>query len=736
MDAFRQYKFPVKVKKFNITKPSLMLFVAKYENQIPWERGIINENQLENYISSVLLPKLFEATSLPTSDYLKKTYFVGPAHISLNENINDYVSFQKDEVEKAKELSNQYDETAGKRYLAEIINARKNKSFGLWKAIMKKQYKHDPAFSYMLLCAVFATTPFGSRRELDVPDKDVIAWIYLQINHKKFRPHESLSKNYFLKKSFGKGLKIINGWQHIPRGTANSSKLSASARGSGWCIADRNMSNHYLEDFSFYVLRKSGKPVVALRVNQGTIHECVGIHNSDPVDFYYDIKLYTDYMKMNFKNPDLYNILKNLSFDNFSMEWWQQRITLWPGSYFKAKENIGNNIEIPTLENFVPYFDYLSIDQLIKDFNLTVNPEFLSKALSMDPLLYDKIKHYDEKQTEKNKAICILAWLEKIEAGELTISEYKDIPVFVKDSKGYNQLVEKQFGTKLYKELYKIPKTFKAKRNQLNAEDLLAYDHDESLNTTIKRVTLHIIRNETSDFSDDIFPNYLRSRDDFKDIRFFAWQEAVSDQPTFRMALPPDLIHLPEFAFDQSIIAPDQIQKAVDIILQKPWKINEKVGILGKTRHREEILLAYIKGWQPFIKKNPERLWCITNRAYGRREYISYAALRNRQIIDTYFTSFRDVLNKNRDIWPKLSERTQNIPVIKFAFLMALHNCKSDKLKKKYLGSTSPLKENLSSDSVSVLNRKILSIGAAYFFHKFKTNQLGSGLEFTDFPIS
>jgi hypothetical protein len=737
MDSFSKFKFPAKVKKFKITKPSLMLFVSKYENQIPWAIGINNEETLKKYISTDILQELFQSTSFSEKGSKKKSYFVEACHISLKINIDDNAVYNGEQIEKVKELLQHHDETIAKVYLAEIVNNRKKKSFDKWKGVLKKKYKDDPAFIYMLMRSVFDTSPYGSRRELADPDKNIIEWLHLQIEHKVFNPNESLSKNYFFKKSFGSGLRILNGWQYIQRDINNASKLSAAARGSGWCIADKQWASFYLEEFSFYILRKEGKPVVALRVHEGGVYECVGVHNSIPVQYFYDIKLYSDYMKLSFLECDINDYLNELSFDNFSLEWWQQRLVFWPGSYCKVEEKYWNNIECRSLEYFIQYMEYISIEKLIKDFKLVLDFKILFKALSMNPQLYETINNLSESEThkEKIKLICITAWLEKIERGELTLLEHKELPLFVKESEGFNQLLEKQISTNLYKEFYKIPKTFFLRNNRLNIGDLLVYNEFESYDVTLKRTTTIILNVESSDFSDHIFPDYLYNRTDFEKLRTDAWKEAISERPSFRLALPNDLCTLPEFGFDDSNVDSLQLQKAIDKIIEKPWSLDSKANVSEKIRNKEEALKAYIKGWQKLILKNPDRLWCVSNRYFKRREYISYAALRNKQIVDTYFQSFKVALNKNSDVWQKLTERTQKVPAIKLAFLMALHNSTSEKLKKKYFGLHSPLRENIYSDAVSALNAKILSVGGFYFFQKFKNNELGNGLEFSNFPV-
>ncbi len=735
MDAFSQYKFPNKVRKFNIAKPSLMIFISKYENHIPWNSGINSESSIENYISSVLLPELYKACNIKTTKNLKKSYFIEPCHVTLNSHADGIPTYNQVEIKHLNELLQNQNESAAKGYLASIVNTRKNKAFNSWINTLKKGYSQDPAFIYMMLRSVFDTTPYGSRRVLAAPDIDVIEWLHLKINRRVFNPQDSLSKSYFLKKSFGNGKNIQNGWQYVSMGVHNASKLSAAARGSGWCIASGYAAKLYLEDFSFYILRRFGKPVVALRVNAGTVFECVGVHNSVPSQFAHDIKLYSDYMNFVFDDPLAEDYLKEISFADFSADWWEQRIILWPGSYYKMDDQLKNKVTPPSLDNFIQYIDFITLERLEKDFKLVFNVDALVKILTVSPHLFASIcrLHQNESNIEQLKSGCIEGWLIKIENGELTLNEYKKLPDFVKESEEYIHLLKKQIATNLYKELYKVPKTLLSRTNRAYVDDFLAYNELEEYTLTVKRVTTIILNEESSDFSDDIFPDEIKSRGDFNTLRQDAWMEAISARPSYRLALPPDLSILPEFEFDKSSIDTLTLQNAIDAITEKPWLLDSVGKMYVKVRQREEALKAYIKGWKRLILKNPSRLWCVTNRSYGRREYITYAALRNKQIIDAYFLGFREAINKNSDVWEKLSPRTQDIPVIKMAFLIALHNSWNEKLQKKYFGPNSSLKKSLSTDAVSQLNAKIIEMRAYFCYQNFINNCLGPGLEFSYF---
>ena len=735
MNEFEKFKFPQKVKRYNISKASLMLFVSKHENQIPWTDKINNESALENYISTVLLPNIFRASQYPVKkEEIKKSYFVEESHLDLSNFLNGIAAYPEDKIRKLHELAEREGESAAKVYLAEIINTAKVETFTAWWDFLSKNYKKDPAFIYMLIRSVFDTTPYGSRRVLDNPDKDVVAWLYFKIKNKRFNPQESLSKIYFLKKTFGEGMIIVNGWQHISSGSKNGAILSAAARRSGWCIAQISYARHYLASFGFYILRKSGKPVVALRIMNGEIYECRGVNNSVPNEYAHDIKVFTDYMNFKF-DQNGGAVINNLSFDGFAEEWWNERIKFWPGCYYKMSDELKNKIKAPSIEKYIHYILFIPIKKIEADFNIKFGFDGFAQVLNLCPELYYMFSDLSgaNGRADELKEACIAGWLSKIENGELTFQEYETLPNFVKESQPYKQLLQDQIQKKLFKELYRIKKSYKQRINKKSVEAILAFEEDEPFQVTVKRLTTLLFEQESSDFSDAIFPDDIKNKDNFLDLKKAAWAEAIEERPSFRLALDAAWLKMAEFAFCPQKVDPKQLKDALELIKLKPWLLDTKGNFPRQIRHKKEALLAYINGWQIRIKKNPERLWCVSNKAFGRREYLSYPALRNKQIIDTYYYEFLRALNRNSDIWEKLSPRTQDIPAIKMAFLMALNSCNNQKLKTTYFNAKSPLKRGLLSEPISVLNAKIIIQRASFCFQKFKENRLGEGLNFSDF---
>ena len=69
------YRWPTKVKKFGIEVPVLKVFVAKYENEIPWQKEEIkDEDSLCRFIQNRMLPDLLNRVTFPAERNIKHCY--------------------------------------------------------------------------------------------------------------------------------------------------------------------------------------------------------------------------------------------------------------------------------------------------------------------------------------------------------------------------------------------------------------------------------------------------------------------------------------------------------------------------------------------------------------------------------------------------------------------------------------------------------------------------------------
>lgn len=85
------YRWPTKIKKFVILNPILKFFIALYENEIPWQVEVNDENTLVNHIKTVMLPNFVKQLDLPDEiENRKKHLYITRKHISLSylENFN------------------------------------------------------------------------------------------------------------------------------------------------------------------------------------------------------------------------------------------------------------------------------------------------------------------------------------------------------------------------------------------------------------------------------------------------------------------------------------------------------------------------------------------------------------------------------------------------------------------------------------------------------------------------
>lgn len=731
----RSYKFPAKVNKYGISNSSLKILVAKYENEFPWNDGLDNQNAIEEFLANHLLKDFITRIQWPFSGNIKKSYFVDVRHVNIESHYAGHFDSEKDEVNQLKTIEAQQGVQGAVLYLTDQINHKKSIAFKMWIDLLTKEYSQDPAFAFLLLRAVCDTSPYGSRRPLPEPEKETISWLYKRLQQGYFNPGHNLSRVYFLKIAFSTDYNIVNGWQFIPSGMKNCKKLSAAAQGSGWCIAS-GYARVYIPDYSFYILRSNGKPVVALRTCKDAIYECVGVNNSVPIKWAYDILLFTDYMGLNFRNSAEAKLLEGKNLEGKSLDWWKDRIMIWAGAYARIPHEMKSYVAPLKQEDIVPCLYYVSMERIERDFHFNFSQEDCLHIIGQLPNMFSVImkKKLSTAFESELKEACITAWVERIEDGKLTADEVQELPEFVKESGQYREVIEKCFNELAYKSAIRIARTYNERANPVQLDNLLTYSHYESYDITVRRATSALLNSSSSDFSDSVFPSELIKREDFIALRRDAWKLAINERPSFRLALPHDLAILPEFYFPKCRRTKKDKTKHLLEIETRPWLLDQKGRIPSDIKYGEDALKAYIKGWTIRIEKRPSRLW-VTIGSYGSRVYISYAALRNKQIIETYIRCFREALNNNKKIWENMSERTQQIPVILFAFLMAAHSTHNEKMKKKYLGSESLLSTLKGTDQVSEMNRKILKgYSAGQYFVQFKENRFLHDVQFSDFP--
>ncbi len=597
-----KYKYPTKLKKFGIDDPFLNIVVAKYENEISWQTVVKDQGTLIKYIKETMLPGLMEQVKWPLEDN-SKHFYVSHRHIDVNLAITTDQELDQEQVEIIKKTKEEKGINEATELLVDIINKRKKKSFDLWTKVLTVNYKSNPAYQILLLRSMFEQAGYGARRPVVAPDKDVIEWLFRRINNGRVNPNHNPAKEYFLKSAFKSTSVIKDGWTFVPKGAKNASKLAALSRGSGWCITYEEYARTYLNDFSFYILYSNASPVVALKVydQNRVVLECQGRNNESPLEWFFDIHFFITTINLDLKDrlEDYYDIISDELVDD--EQWWIQRKKLWYFSVEYAPDSFKDAISDFETEDLYKYIELISLPKLLKDYGIKFTTEDYIHLIKINPELYNKIpEEVLNDNQEIIKEACKSGWIEQVEDKELTRKELLKVQTFIKETNEFKLAITKSFPEDLMKILLRNPKTSSKKTTRFLLEKTLPITENEPIELSVYRVINIIINNQTSDFSDYIFPKEILEHDSFRTIREKGWEGAIVENPTFRLALPKDLEIKENFLFKNLKIKQDLLLKWTKNVEEKPWLLTQK-NIVPKTiRYTQEILQAYVRGWIPY----------------------------------------------------------------------------------------------------------------------------------------
>lgn len=667
-----KYRFPVKLKKFNIDDPFLNIVVAKYENEIPWQTKVRDAESLILFINEHMLPNILKKIEWPLESG-SKHYYITHKNVDLNRALTTDQELNREEIERIKICLKEDGEYMATQMLVDVINSNKFESFNKWASLMQKKYSEFPAFQLLLLRPLFESSGFGSRRAIISPSEDIVNWIFSRIQKGRINPNHNIAKEYFIKNAFGTNKSFKDGWQFIPEGSKNASKLSAACQGSGWCVASAEWARSYLMESSFYILRSEGIPVVALRTYRNRIVECQGRNNMSPYEWFADVHIFmkTKEFMISHRVDEYNNAISQFDIDTAPVDWWNERIKYCPSAYGFAPDAIKKKLNKPSLDDLYIHIGVFSFDQISKNVDNKFTTDDYIQILKIRPELYVVIPNdLVENQSEQLNEACILGWVEKIEDKQLTTSEIEEIPVFVKNTERFIKSLTENLPDDLEKKITRRPQSAEDRYHRFNMEDILPASQNEPFDIAVKRALNILICNETSDFSNSIFPKELRNHELFSEIRQNAWIEAIKDNPTYIFALPEDLKNSDEFSFTQTKASSEALKKWCKNVRSKPWILTQKNAVPKSVRYHNDILKAYIEGWIPHLISKPWQIWVLTNKMYGKRSYLSYPALRNVQIINALIEGFYKYF-EYANCWRYASFRMRSIPAMQFAFLIA-----------------------------------------------------------------
>ncbi len=671
-----------KFKKFGINDPFLKLITIKYEKNIPWQTVVKDEVTLNIYLRDILIPELKNKTIYGVYDKrISKSFFVYYEDLDVEQILqtDELTAEEKESVNiKLNIEENRHTNAEGAKKLAFILNKRKEASFQSWFEILKKKYKKNYGFQYLILKPIIEQSGYNSRRLLSAPSLSVIKWLFVRIKNEFYIPSANFGFEYRMRLSNGLNNRITNGWQYIPSGPQNSAKLTSAAARSGWCIAGDYYASCYLSDCQFYILRKNNKPIVALRVSKENqlIDEVRGVNNNIPFDFYSEIWFFiysilqkypqtSEVVNASYLKEMLPNftevITQNLEKNKANLIWWQEMIDKWPGTYDLASEEIKTKIKFDTI-SFISNSFYMSLGTEFRNkYGIHFSEQDYINLLEQYPQMYIDLEAIGNVNLE---TACIKGVYNRLLLEDITYKEYIELPEFVKKDPKIIDRINSHLPLSFERKIIKRGSTHKERTLNLKFEDFIPFSTDESLETSTLRALEVIIKNQDADFTDIIFPKVILKHPQFKEIRKQAWLKAVLKHPTFYFAFPPDLVEkniwAPQTTIDSKHL--DTLNTWIWRIENRPWYLESEKKVPKSVRYHEDLLKAYLRGWGKILSKTPSQIWKKVNS--HQRVYMSYAALRNFYIFSTLAQSF----GPKGGGYLKASDRMKNITAYKIAY--------------------------------------------------------------------
>ena len=282
------YRWPQKVKRYGLnTHPFLRLFVALFENTVPWNKHPKgwDANLLNEYIRETLLPAL------------KPTDCVGESNAPFSDkyylkNIALEAALQADEHAELVALRSRVssDPEGVKSKVLHFFNKRKQRRFTKWWDFMNREYSDEPAWIYCVLKSVFDECGRGVRRTPDRVEPDAMRNLAAAVQQGKFVPGVGIANRYVIERMShltGTDRYLHNGWTRIPGISTNCPsadgvrQLSFLGRKAGWCVASEGTGRMYLGTCDFFVMCDRDKPVVGARIGKDTIYEAAGYRNGE-----------------------------------------------------------------------------------------------------------------------------------------------------------------------------------------------------------------------------------------------------------------------------------------------------------------------------------------------------------------------------------------------------------------------------------------------------------------------
>ena len=348
INKIRELKYETRTNIFEkIKDPYIKLFVNKYGNTYNLDQ-FQYEDQIQQFIATKLLPEL-ERKIDPNSE---DNYYLKGDKITVNE------IMQGAPPNLRNQIRNMPDDEVKQTYL-KFYNTEKQRNFNeWWKEVYDNEY-YSPAFQFVILDSVFKTSDETRQNPVKIINAEIVADIsqFIQENEgNDFNINDKI-KSLELEKEKQSG-NIVgsndNGWIRVKSFKNDSENFDKNVErlvnfscNMGWCIANKNVAEHYLKEGDVYIYLQDGKTLVGLALNgDKNIKEIQGKGNVRPFPYWEEIVNFVESMGFNkdsrhYKELEEAKIInKKVETDPSFVEEFKQKLLRNPEEYDKlTKEN-------------------------------------------------------------------------------------------------------------------------------------------------------------------------------------------------------------------------------------------------------------------------------------------------------------------------------------------------------------------------------------------------------------
>jgi len=594
-----------------LNSPTLLAFIDKYENLIPWDEvkivkreGADVEQWVQSYIRENVLSDIYSKIDPNSEDsiYLKD--------IDMEKEFKEAFS-QPNRPAGLDQLYQDYKknpEAIKKQYIDKINNAKIN-SFNDWKEYLTKGndiYSEDPAFQYLTLAPIIKDNASKKSMAPLSADPMALANIYQMIQGGKTQFNFVKLYQKIIEDSNKKQVSHVtneetgSGWVMIPsinndpdNFEKNKERLKSFSIPNGWCTG-AGMEDQYLRRGDFWLYTEGGKARVAIRFDGNKIAEIQGPENQRPFAYWEEILKFVDHKGFDKESQHYKELEKSIevnnkveSNDSGYIEYLKMKIGGGDLNYYSMlKEENKKIFREVAIARFVviikqsPYYYYKDAKESFSD-----DPEALAQfrevaITSFIKLIQQDIDHYEEAKENFSDDPEALAQFREV-----------TIPIFIKQIQQYPNYYYKN-----------------AKENFSDEPEALAQFREVAIPSFIKQIqqSPNYYKEAKENFSDEpealaqfrevAIPSFIKQIQQYPNHHYYEdAKESFSDYPEA-------LAQIREVA----------ITRLVEIIQQNPGFYEGAKGIFSDDPEALAIFEQYnqhrqaSKNWYKLLKKSQQ----------------------------------------------------------------------------------------------------------------------------------